>query len=231
MGEIYIPRDQQTALVAIDSGELDKLIEQAIHEERSGDLHRLALTNCGPYVFGKYRSFHEALAKHRDAKSSRKREQTGDMLRRAGHDLSFAVGAMKRRMETEAKDSELFVIDDRITQPYHFSKQMSVRVRYRWRRTVDADWKHGSITFTHDVDLRLDHMTPVPKRKPSATKREQELQNTLHQIWEHLMQGALYSVRDYFRDGGDGDNIPEAVKVTVDPYTRALNNYSTQFWR
>lgn len=231
MGEIYIPRDQQTALAAIDSSELDKLIEQAIREERSGDLHRLALASCGPYVAGKYQYFYEALAKYRDAQSSRKREQTGDALRRAARDVSFAVRAMKQRMETEQKESELFVIDDQIMQPFHFSKHMSVRVSYRWRRTVDDDWRHGSITFVHDVDLRPDYTTPAPKRKPSAAKREEELQYKLYQTWEHIMRGALYSVRDYFRDAGDGGKIPETFRVTVDSYSRDLNNYSTQFWR
>jgi hypothetical protein len=38
-------------------------------------------------------------------------------------------------------------------------------------------------------------------------------------------------VRDYFRDGGDGAKIPETFQVTVDSYSRDLNNYSTQFWR
>jgi hypothetical protein len=231
MGEIYIPRDQQNALAAINASELEGLLDQAIQEERSNGLHRLALANCGPYVAGKYRYFHEALAKYRDAKSSRKREQMGDSLRRAAHDLSFAVRAMKQRMETEDKESQLFVVDDQIMQPFHFSKHMSVMVSYRWRRTVDDDWNHGSITFVHDVDLRPDYTTPAPKRKPSAAKREEELQYRLYQTWEHLMRGVLYSVRDYFRDGGDGDKIPETFKVTVDSYSRGLNNYSMQFWR
>ena len=33
MGEINIPRDQQTAITAIDARELDRLIDQAIREE------------------------------------------------------------------------------------------------------------------------------------------------------------------------------------------------------
>lgn len=45
------------------------------------------------------------------------------------------------------------------------------------------------------------------------------------------MRGALYSVRDYFKEGGDGDKILEAFQATVDSHTRGLNNYSTQFWR
>ena len=231
MGEINIPRDQQTAITAIDARELDRLIDQAIREERSGELHRLPLAACGSHIGTKLHSFDRALAKHREAKAPRKRAETGDALRRAGHDLSFAVGAMKQRLETEQKDAQLFIVDDQIMPPLRFSKHLSVRVSYRWRRTVGDEWKFGHITFVHDVDLRPDYTRPAPKRKPSAAKQEQDLQNTLYQTWEHLMRGALYSVRDYFRDGGDGDKIPETFKVTVDSYTRDLNNYSTQFWR
>ncbi|MGD9843782.1 MAG: hypothetical protein AB7O56_06330 [Bauldia sp.] len=231
MGEINIPRDQQVAIAAIDASELDRLIEQAIGEERSGDLHRLSLANCGSYIATKLHSFDQALARHREAKAPRKRAETGDALRRAGHDLSFAVGAMKQRMETEQKEGQLFSVDDLITPPYRFSKHLSVRVSYRWRRTVDDEWRFGSITFVHDVDLRPDYTIPAPKRKPSAAKQEQDLQNRLYQTWEHLMRGALYSVRDYFREGGDGDKIPDTFQATVDSHTRGLNNYSTQFWR
>lgn len=231
MGEINIPRDQQVAIAAIDASELDRLIEQAIREERSGDLHRLPLGNCGSYIATKLHSFDQALAKHREAKAPRKRAETGDGLGRAGRDLSFAVGAMKQRMETEQKEGQLFSIDDQIIPPHRFSKHLRVRVSYRWRRTVDDEWSFGHITFVHDADLRPDYTTPVPKRKRSAAKQEQDLQDRLYQTWEHLMRGALYSVRDYFRDGGDGDKIPETFQATVDSYSRGLNNYSTQFWR
>lgn len=231
MGEINIPRDQQTAITAIDARELDRLIDQAIREERSGELHRLPLAACGSHIGTKLHSFDRALAKHREAKAPRKRAETGDALRRAGHDLSFAVGAMKQRLETEQKDAQLFIVDDQIVPPYRFTTQMSVRVSYRWRRTIEDEWQWGSITFVHHHDPRPYYAVPVPTRKPSAAKQEQELQNRLYQTWEHLMRGALYSVRDYFRDGGDGAKIPETFQVTVDSYSRDLNNYSTQFWR
>ncbi|MGY6250876.1 hypothetical protein ACXIUS_25620 [Bosea thiooxidans] len=231
MGEINIPRDQQTAITAIDARELDRLIDQAIREERSGELHRLPLAACGSHIGTKLHSFDRALAKHREAKAPRKRAETGDALRRAGHDLSFAVGAMKQRLETEQKDAQLFIVDDQIVPPYRFTTQMSVRVSYRWRRTIEDEWQWGSITFVHHHDPRPNYAVPVSTRKPSAAKQEQELQNRLYQTWEHLMRGALYSVRDYFRDGGDGAKIPETFQVTVDSYSRDLNNYSTQFWR
>ena len=231
MGEINIPHDQQSAIAVIDASELDRLIEQAILEERSGDLHRLPLANCGPYIVKQLHYFERALAKHREAKVPRKRAQTEHALRRAAHDLSFAVGTMKQRMETEQKEGQLFFVDDQITPPYHFSKNLSVRVSYRWRRIVDDEWASGSITFVHDVDLRPDYTMPAPKRKPSVAKQEQDLQNRLYQAWEHLMRGALCSVRDYFREGGDGGNIPDTFHATVDSHTRGLNNYSTQFWR
>ncbi|ODT12940.1 MAG: hypothetical protein ABS35_38925 [Kaistia sp. SCN 65-12] len=231
MGEINIPRDQQVAIAAIDTSELDKRIEQAIREERSGDLHRLALANCGSYIATKLQSFDRALAKHREAKAAKKRAETGDALRRAGHDLSFAVDAMKQRLETEQKEAQLFIVDDQIMPPHRFSKHLSARISYRWRRTVDDEWTFGSITFVHEVDLRPDYTRPAPKRKPSASKQEQDLQSMLYQTWEHLMRGALYSVRDYFRDGGNGDKIPDTFQATVDSHSHGLNNYSTQFWR
>jgi hypothetical protein len=231
MGEINIPHDQQNALAAIDTNELDRLIDQAVDREQLGDLHRLRLTSCGPYIARKLHYFEQAMTEHRQAKAPGKRARTADALRRAGHDLSFAVDAMKRRMETEQKEGQLFYVDDHIMPPYHFDKRLSVRVSYRWRRTVDDAWTLGSITFVHDVDLRPDYMSSVPKRKPSAAKQEQDRQARLYQTWEHLMRGALYSVRDHFRDGGDGETIPESFQATVDPHSRDLNNYSTQFWR
>lgn len=230
MGAINIPRDQQAALAVIDATELDRLIDQAIRDERSGDLRRLPLANSDSYIARQLHYFEQALTRHREAKAPRKRTETESALRRAGRDLSFTVGAMKRRIETEQKEAELFFIDDDIIPPYHFSKHLSVRVSYRWRRTIDDEWKSSSIMFVHDVDFRPDYLTPVPKRKPSVAKQEQDRQNRLYLVWEHLMSGALYSVRDFFREGGDGDNIPDTFQATVDSHTRELNNYSTRFW-
>ncbi|TYL85942.1 hypothetical protein [Bradyrhizobium cytisi] len=231
MGEINIPRDHQNALAVIDTNELNRLIENAIREERSGDLHRLPLASCGPYVARQLHHFEQALTKHCQAKAPRKCAETENTLRRAGSDLSFAVEAMKRRMETEQKEGQLFYVDDQIVPPYHFDSRLSVRVSYRWRRAVDDEWTSGSITFVHEVDLRPDYTMPVPKRKPSAAKQEQDRQTKLYETWQHLMRGALYSVRDYFREGGDGDKIPQTFQATVDSHTRGLNNYSTRFWR
>lgn len=171
------------------------------------------------------------MTKHRQAKAPRKRAETENTLRRAGSDLSFAVEAMKRRMEEEQKEGQLFYIDDHVVHPYHFDKRLSVRVSYRWRRTVDDEWTFGSITLVHDVDLRPEYTIPTPKRKPSAPKQEQDRQTELCQIWEHLMRGAFYSVRDYFREGGDGEKIPQTFQATIDSHTGGLNNYSTRFWR
>jgi hypothetical protein len=231
MGEINIPGDQQNALQSIDTNELDRLVDQAIREERSGDLKRFPLTSCGPYISTKLHYFEQALTKHRAAKAPRKRAETENTLRRAGSDLSFAVGAMKRRMETEQKEGQLFYVDDQVISPHRFGERLSVRVSYRWRRAVDDVWTFNTITFVHDADSRPDYTIPVPKRKPSAAKQEQDRQTKLYQTWEHFMRGALYSVRDYFKEGGDGDKIPETFQATVDSHTRGLNNYSTQFWR
>lgn len=138
---------------------------------------------------------------------------------------------MKRRMETEEKEAQLFYVDDRIGPPFQLSKHLNVRVSYRWRRTVDDQWTYGSITFFHDVDLRPDYTLPPPKRKLSPAKQRREMESTLYRTWEHLMRLALYSVREYFRQGGDGDKIPETFQAKPDSYTRGLNNHSADFWR
>src|SRR3546814_8454574 len=85
MGEINIPHDQQGAIAAIDARELDRLIEQAIREERSSDLHRLALANCGSYIATKLHSF-------------RSEEHTSELqsLMR----LSYAVFCLKKKTIT-----------------------------------------------------------------------------------------------------------------------------------
>jgi hypothetical protein len=230
MGEINIPRDEQKALAAIDTDELRRLIEEAIRMERLGDLRR-PLVNCGPYIANQLHYFDQALTRHREAKTPKKRADTANSLRRAASDLSNAVAAMRQRMETEQKDGQLFFVDDGIAPPPRFSKHLSVRVSYRWRLNADDPWTFGSITFTHDVDPRPDYTAPAPKRKLSNAKQEQDLNNWLYQTWEHLMRGALYSVRDYFKEGGDGAKIPDSFQAVVDSYSRQLNNYSTQFWR
>ncbi|MDO9413559.1 MAG: hypothetical protein Q7T81_13390 [Pseudolabrys sp.] len=230
MGEISIPSDEQAALAIIDARELDGLIDQAIRDEQFSGLRALPLAKCGLYVATSLQYFERALAKHREAKAARKREETGDAFRRAGRELSFAVRAMQRRMEAEQQEAQFFVVDDRILHPLHLSRCLSVRVNYKWRPTTNDEWKHGSITFVHEVDLRPDYSTPAPKRKPSAAKREQNLQNRLYQDWGHLMKGALYAVRDYFREGRSGDEIPDSFKAIVDPHSRVLNNFSTRFW-
>jgi len=231
MGEINIPKHQQDALKAIDTNELDKLVERAVQEEWSDDLHRLPLASCGPYVAARFRAFDQALAEHRRFKAPRKLAETRDHIRRAGDQLSNAVRDMKRRMEAEEKEGQLFYVDDHIIPPDHFDKRLNVTVSYRWRRTIDDQWTFGSITFFHEAYLRPDYTGPAPRRKPSVGKQNQELQNKLYQTWEYLMKGALYSVRDYFREGGDADKIPKVFQATVNSYTKGLNNHSTLFWR
>lgn len=230
MGEINIPSDEQHAFKMIDANELDRLIDQVIREERLGDLHRLSLSRCGQFISTKLHYFERALMKHREAKSPRKRAETEYDLRRAGRELSFAFTDMKNRMETEERERQLFLIDDRIMPPYSFSTHLSVRVSYRWRRTIDGEWISGSIIFIHDVGQGPDYLMRLARRKPGAYKQEEDRQARLYETWEYLKRGALYSVRDYFREGGDGDKIPETFQVTVD-HTGGLNNYSTRFWR
>ncbi|GAB2875893.1 hypothetical protein GCM10027093_09180 [Paraburkholderia jirisanensis] len=230
MGEINIPRGEQDVLKAVDTKVLDKLIEECLCEERSDALQILRLESCGAYVAARLRGYEKALAEHGRAKAAKKRAETENRARRAGIELAHAVRQMKHRVETEEKEGLLFFVDDQITPPYRFRERLTVRVSCRWRRAIEEEWAHSSITFTYDVDLPPTYAVPPSKRKASATKQEQDRQDTLRREWEHLMRLGLDSVREYLRRGEGGAAIPPTFQAKVDPYTRGLNNYSAQFW-
>jgi hypothetical protein len=229
MGEINTPRAEQEAIAAIDSKELYRLIEWSKQLGNTIEL-RPYLSNCGSYISTNLYAFEQALTRDRAAKSSRKREETQMDLYRAASDLTYAVDGMQRRVEEERQDRDLFIIDDLILPPRPFSPSLSVRVSYSWRATDDDSWKYGSITFTHDVVSRPDYTIPAPKRKPSKAQQERDIQTRLGQTWEHLKRGALYSVREYFKDGRDGGEIPKIFQARADARTGSLNNFSAQFW-
>ncbi len=230
MGVINLTNEEKRALKVIDEDELGKLIEQAIWDGRSGALSGMPLRQCGTYVGINLHYFEQAVADHGRAKAAKKRAETLYDAEDAGRKLSYAVGDMKHRMETEEKEGELFRVDDRIMWPSSFSSKLDVRVSYQWRRAPADQWEYGSIRFTHEVKIEPDLRWPAPKRTPSPAKMREELRHKLSQRWESLRDNALCSVRDYLRDGGDGNKIPDDFQVRVDSQTGGLNNYSTEFW-
>lgn len=230
MSEINIPRDEQEALRAVDIEVLDKLIEQCLREGQPHVLRILRLESCGLYVTSKLREYERTLMACGKAKTEKKRAETLYRARRAGSDLADAVQQMHHRLKTEEQEGQLFYIEDHITQPYSFGERVTVQVSYRWRRTILDRWAYGSITFSHDVDLRPDYTMPPPKRKPSAAKQEQDRQDKLYREWDYLRSLGLHAVREYFRGGGDGEGIPQKFQAKTDSYGRRMNNFSAQFW-
>ena len=230
MGGINIPRSEQDALGSIDSEVLRVLVEQCLRDERPSALRELRLDGCGIFVSTKRHAFERALDAYGKAKADKKRAETLRDARSAGNTLLNAVQQMQHRMAIEAEEGERSYIDDLISPPYAFSTPLSVRVSYRWRPSPAAPWVHGDITFLYDVDLRPDYTRLPTARKPSATRQTQERQEALHHEWEHLKDQAFFSVRDYFRGGGKGTEIPKTSQVKPNPYTRGLNNFSAKFW-
>ncbi|NZA25401.1 hypothetical protein H0E84_03320 [Luteimonas sp. SJ-92] len=230
MGELYLSRDERDAIDAIDPRDLDARIEQCLHRGYMTAVRALPLGRCGLYVITRLQAYENAVADYAKAKAPKKRADTESRARRAGSDLAFAVRQMKDRLETERREEQLFYIDDLIPPPHRFSERLTVSVSYRWRPTVEAEWVHGRITFSHDADLRPDYIEPRPKRKPSAAKLERERQDKLYGIWDHLKQLSLWSVRDFFKQGGNAAEIPQSFQVRTDSYSRDLNNHSAKFW-
>lgn len=231
MGEINIPQRERDALKSIDAFKLRDAIKSCMDEGYSTGLAPFRLFDCGLYVHNQLGYFERALANLRAAKAPKKVADTLYEAEKTGLDLIFAVEQMQSRLKQEEVDEQLFKVDDLIMQPGRFDELLSVRVRYQWRSTADSQWNYGSIVFTHRVVSRPDYSTPLPKRKPSAAKQEQDRQDRLRDTWNHLMSQSLHSVKDFLKDGGDGSLIPETFQVNTDDYSGHLNNHSAKFWQ
>ncbi|MDH1657053.1 hypothetical protein N5E96_20415 [Pseudomonas mosselii] len=179
----------------------------------------------------KLHAFQQAIAEYGNANPPTKRERTLQGALRAGSDLVHAVQQMKGWLDAERQDGELFFIDDQISPPFHLSKRLSVQVSFRWRASPSADWKHGYLTFVYDFSPQPSYTLPQPKRKPSAVQTARNLEDSLYREWERLKAQALFSMREFFQGGGDGDAVPEVFAVRPSPYGGGLNNFSCNFWQ
>lgn len=231
MTYINLPSDQQAAITNVDEAVLRSAVRKCLDEERMGPIQGLGLGDCGPYVGNKLHGFQRAIAEYSKAKAHAKRERTRQDALYAGNDLIHAVQQMKERFETERKEGELFFIDDQIRPPFHLSKRLSVPVSFRWRASSSADWKHGHLTFVYDFSPQPSYTLPLPKRKPSAAQAARDFEDSLYREWERLKAQALFSMREFFRDGGDGDAVPEVFAVRPSPHGGGLNNFSCNFWQ
>ncbi|MDH0625823.1 hypothetical protein N5C38_25025 [Pseudomonas chengduensis] len=237
MTYINLPSDQQAAIGDVDETVLRAAVRKYLDDERTGPIHGLGLSDCGPYVGTKLHAFQQAIAEYSKAKAHAKRERTRQDALYAGNDLIDAVQHMKGRLETERKEGELFFIDDQIRPPFHLSKRLSVQVSFRWRASSSSDWKHGHLTFVYEFSpqpsytLPMPMPMPMPKRKPSAAQVARDLEDSLNREWERLKAQALFSMREFFRDGGDGDAVPEVFAVRPSAYGGGLNNFSCNFWQ
>lgn len=216
MSIINIPGDERDALKAIDIDRLCNIIEEYPCDEQPAALRAFRLEYCGRYVACQFQAYKKALAAYGAAKSAKKCAGTKELLYHAGCRLISVVQQMKERLETEEREEQLFRIDDLFTPPLSFTTRLTVRISYRWRKSIVNSWESGCIAFIYNVHLE------------SAKRDQQEM---LYREWEQLRDSALQSVRDHFRQGGDGSAIPRTFQVVVDRYTQGLNNYSTDFWR
>jgi len=231
MTYINLPNIQQAAISDVDETVLRAAVRKCLDEERMGPIHGHRLGDCGPYVGTKLHAFQQAIAEYSKAKAHAKRERTRQDALYAGNDLIDAVQQMKDRLETERQEGELFFIDDQIRPPFHFSKRLSVQVSFRWRASSSSDWKHGHLTFVYEFSPQPSYTLPMPKRKPSAAEAARDLEDSLNREWERLKAQALFSMREFFRDGGDGDAVPEVFAVRPSAYGGGLNNFSCNFWQ
>lgn len=231
MGAINLTRDEMDVIKAIDEEVVRTLIDKCLQEQWIHPLRTLQLERCGEFVASRQREYGRALSDLKKAKAAKKVADMEQRARRAGSNLDSAIHQMMHRAKAEEEERQLLFVDDIIMPPRRFDEHLSVHISYRWRKAVEDAWEHGSITFTHKVDMRPDYSLPQPKRKPSAAKQEQERQDKLWREWDHLKMLALGSVKEFLQGGSNGTGIPKSFNALVDNYSRGLNNHSTDFWR
>ncbi|KOX64352.1 hypothetical protein AA303_14690 [Pseudomonas psychrophila] len=102
---------------------------------------------------------------------------------------------------------------------------------------VDKCLREEQVGPVYELGLREcgdyvpDYAQLLSKRKPSAAKAASDQQDKLYREWEYLKMQALCSMREFFRDGGDGIDIPKSFAVRPSQYGGGLNNFSCNFWQ
>lgn len=224
---INLSAGERDAIEDMDVDALRIAIAEAQNARSLTEVTRLKLYRLGAHVQEAERRFDLALANLRKAKAAAKIASTEQAALRAGWDLASAVDQMKRRARLERRDGERFYVDDHIHAPFTYRPEMTVSVAYRWRATENDDWSYGRIIFRHHYVAQPQLGAFADRRKLTARQREKELSETLQREWHHMRDLALFSVRDFFRDGGNGADIPETFDAVTD--RGSLNNFSLNF--
>lgn len=230
MSEINLPPEQQECIKAVDIDRLYKLVDQSLYNEEPSALRELCLEACGEYIAAQLRAFERALSVHAKAKSAKKRAGTETDVRRAGGALISSVQQMRERVETEEKEGHLFFVDDHVMQPFCSSNNLSVSISFRWRVKTSDPWVYGNAKFTHQYSPTPPYHSYPPKRKQSTADEVRKRETEVYREWDHLRRLALHSVKDFFKQGGSGDDIPAQFNAKPGSCGGGLNNHSLRFW-
>lgn len=231
MGELNISRRESEALKAIDAQELRRAIADAIDNEHGSGLDRFPIWQCPLFVSRELGYFRKYLASYAAARSGAKRASTKSEAERAGDELFYCLRDMQERLAEQEREGQLFHVDDNVLEPSFLTRNLAVTIHYRWRPSMDDEWTRGSISFSHYHDPAPVYIEPwlrnTSKRKPSAAKQQEKLQEELFRAWEHLRNDALYTMRDYLRDNREAINVPEKFPAKTDGDGRIS---SLKFW-
>ncbi|EBP5032457.1 hypothetical protein NCX79_002008 [Salmonella enterica] len=224
MSYFEISHAVRKVLKGIDESELEKCIDKCLYEEQSYYLQDFRLYDCGSYVTQKLSRFEKAVTALRLSKSSKKREEARYTAQEAGRNLTDAFLQMRAGVSEVEAEEVTFSVDEQNFLPTTFSERLSVRINYSWRIDQNADWQHGSITFSYLAKEEPSYFSVVPTRKVSVARHAQEKQENLYRAWEHLRAICKESVHKYLKEGRDGSLIPKTFTV------KNLNNFGANFW-
>lgn len=217
-------REEIEWLKGIDDLELSRRINRSLEEEQIAPLSDLQLRLGGAFICTCLKRYEVALVEYRRSKSIEKRRRTFQLALRAAQSLESSVRQAKFRAQNDEKNDSLFFVDGEVTPPPDFADQLSVRINYRWREALEETWNYGSINFTHLVAA-----PSAPATGKAALRADRQRQGRLYAEWNELARIALFSVKEFFLEGGKGGAIPPTFRIVSDD-GGSLNNFSAKFW-
>ena len=214
----------------IDEDLISDIIDKAITYEDNSKLRDINLEDCGSFLNGKLMWLERAIQGLKEAKSPKKKKEKEDFARSIEREISYGIRSVKSQAEDLANDLERFEVDEPYFDPPILNNFLKVKVRFRWRKSIEEPFSEGSITFLH----KYTDNPPVFRRSMSkrfrSSKKERDFQQDLSSCWERMQRCGIDSLKEFFRNGGEPKDVPEVFTMRVCDYTGSLNNHSAKFW-
>lgn len=182
MIELYVPDNEAYALTDLDTRRVRSIVDDAIEQQRLPIADKIGLTACGMCVSRETSYFERSLNDYRSARAKSKIAETRLRAQQAGRTLVSVFEERKGRLENEQQERQRFEVNCVHRTPALFNKELTVTIRFQWRKSDDDRWNPGNITFRYDAEPQISSLDYEPPSNFSDAKRKAHLQESLAEI-------------------------------------------------